>query len=97
MHVRHFNDTYLSCMKGKLTLSLDPKRIAKLRRASIRRKTTITALVEELADRLDASQEKAGKDWLDEMKGALTGRISRKDLADDPKLAHILGKSASGK
>jgi len=84
-------------MKGRLTLSLDPERIAKLRRASIRRKTTITALVEEFADKLDASEEKRGKDWIDEMKGALTNQISQRDLDTDPRLASIWGKKATRK
>lgn len=77
-------------MKGKLTLSLDKKRIAKLRKASARRKTSITALVEEFADQLESETTKPGKGYLiDELKGILTGKITKKDLEEDPRLAHI--------
>jgi len=83
-------------MKGKLTLSLDKKRIAKLRRASIRRKTSITALVEEFADRLDEAGTKPGGSWVEELKGVLTGKIKQADLDADPRLAQIYRNGLKG-
>jgi hypothetical protein len=83
-------------MKGKLTLSLDKKRIAKLRRASIRRKTSITALVEEFADRLESTGTMAGPSWVDELKGTLTGKLAQADLDADPRLAHIYRNGLKG-
>ena len=83
-------------MKGKLTLSLDKKRIAKLRRASIRRKTSITALVEELADRLEETGTKQSGSWVEELKGVLTGKIEQADLDADPRLAQIYRNGLKG-
>lgn len=83
-------------MKGKLTLSLDKKRIAKLRRASIRQKRSITALVEEFADRLDETGAKPGANWVDELQGSLTGKITQKDLDADPRLAAIYRNGLKG-
>lgn len=40
-------------MKTKLTLSIDRNKVMKLRRASIRKGTSISELVERMADRLD--------------------------------------------
>lgn len=79
-------------MKSKLTLSLDKSRIAKLRRASLRRKRSITDLVSEFADRLETNDQQGSIDWIDELKGILDGKISQKDLDSDPKLAYILNK-----
>lgn len=83
-------------MKGKLTLSLDKKRIAKLRRASIRRKTSITALVEEFADRLEGSTANESTSWVEELKGVLTGKTTPSDLDADPRLAHIYRNGLKG-
>lgn len=43
-------------MKTKLTLSIDRRKVAKLRRASARKGKSISELVENLADQLDAQQ-----------------------------------------
>lgn len=40
-------------MKTKLTLSIDRRKVAKLRRASARKGTSISQLVENMADKLD--------------------------------------------
>lgn len=40
-------------MKTKLTLSVDRRKLAKLRRASARKGISISAMVESLADKLD--------------------------------------------
>ncbi|MBK7111828.1 MAG: hypothetical protein IPH60_05200 [Flavobacteriales bacterium] len=40
-------------MKTKLTLSIDRRKVAKLRKASARRSTSISELVENMADKLD--------------------------------------------
>lgn len=41
-------------MKTKLTLSIKPSKVTKLRRASARKGTSISDLVEVMADKLDA-------------------------------------------
>jgi hypothetical protein len=43
-------------MKTKLTLSIDRRKVAKLRRASARKGKSISELVENLADQLDAQK-----------------------------------------
>lgn len=45
--------TYLRSMKTKLTLSIDRRKVAKLRKASERKGTSISGLVANLADKLD--------------------------------------------
>lgn len=42
-------------MKTKLTLSIDRRKVAKLRKASARKGTSISELVENMADELDGS------------------------------------------
>jgi hypothetical protein len=46
-------------MKTKLTLSIDRRKVAKLRKASARKGTSISGLVEDLADRLDEAPSEA--------------------------------------
>lgn len=46
-------------MKTKLTLSIDRRKVAMLRKASARRGTSISELVEELAERLDEAPSTA--------------------------------------
>lgn len=44
-------------MKTKLTLSIDPRKVAKLRKASARKGKSISELVEQLADQLDEQKD----------------------------------------
>lgn len=78
-------------MKVRLTLTMDAKRVAKLRALSRRRRMTVAALVEDLTDR--ASNEPNGDmDWVEGLKGAITGKVSKAELAKDPRLAKIMGQ-----
>lgn len=78
-------------MKVKLTLTMDAKRVAKLRALSRRRRMTVAALVEDLTDRALSEQE-GDLDWVEGLKGALTGKVSKADIAKDPRLAKIMGR-----
>ena len=78
-------------MKVKLTLTMDAKRVAKLRALSRRRRMTVAALVEDLTDRALSEQEGA-LDWVEGLKGAITGKVSKVDIAQDPRLAKIMGR-----
>lgn len=71
---------------------MDSKRVAKLRALSRRRKMSVAALVERLTDRIDEQEDALDVDWVEGLKGAITGRISEADLANDPRLARIMGK-----
>lgn len=79
-------------MKTRITLTMDAKRVAKLRAASRRRRITVAALVEDLTDRLDTSGTTDDLDWVAGLKGAITGRLGKADRAADPRLDRILGK-----
>jgi predicted DNA-binding ribbon-helix-helix protein len=79
-------------MKTRITLTMDSKRVAKLRALSRRRKMSVAALVERLTDRIDEQEDALDVDWVEGLKGAITGRISEADLANDPRLARIMGK-----
>ena len=83
---------YLGGMKSRITLTMDSKRIAKLRTASRKRRMSVAALVEELTDGLDNKVAKNDADWVAGLKGAITGRITKEEIAADPRLAAILGK-----
>lgn len=78
-------------MKVKLTLTMDAKRVAKLRALSRRRRMTVAALVEDLTDRALSEQE-GDLDWVEGLKGAITGKVSKDDIAQDPRLAKIMGR-----
>lgn len=56
-----------SASRAKLTLSVRPKYVAMLRRASARRGKSITELVEEIAEQMDAQSTK--ELWADRMNG----------------------------
>ncbi|MDQ3100083.1 MAG: DUF6364 family protein [Bacteroidota bacterium] len=80
-------------MKTKLTLSIDKAKVAALRKASARRSTTISALVEDMADQLEkeARSDDQVPDWLAEMGTWLEGKVTQKDLEEDPRLAYAYG------
>ncbi len=83
---------YLGSMKTRLVLTMDAKRVAKLRALSRRRKISVAALVEDLTDRIDAKDEAAGTDWVEGLRGVITGKISKADREKDPRLAKIMGR-----
>ena len=70
---------------------MDAERVAKLRALSRRRRMTMAALVEDLTDR--ALHEGEGDvDWVEGLKGAITGTVTKADLLKDPRLAKIMGR-----
>ena len=81
--------------KSKLTLSVDRKHVAMLRRASARRGRSITELVEELAESLDKEKEKPEvlSDFVKRNRGILSGMKPEAWDADD-RMGDILRKHA---
>ena len=80
-------------MKKKVTLSLDQRTVAMLRKAGARRAKPMSAIVDELVEELE-KKEKAKEDdfaWLEEMGTWLSGKITQKDLEEDPRLAYAYG------
>jgi hypothetical protein len=80
-------------MKTKVTLSLNKRTVAMLRKAGARRAQTMSSIVDELVEDLE-KKEKAKEDdfaWLEEMGTWLSGKISKKDLEEDPRLAYAWG------
>ena len=45
-----------------------------------------------LTDRIDAKDEAAGTDWVEGLRGVITGKISKADREKDPRLAKIMGR-----
>lgn len=80
--------------KSKLTLSVDRKHVAMLRRASARRGRSITELVEELAESLDKEKEKPEElsDFVKRNQGTAVGRLKAADWDRDDMLGDILRK-----
>lgn len=81
-------------MKEKITITLDRKRAAKLRRVSRLRRTTIYALVSEMTDKLEPEAVSDMEKWLDSLGNTLVGKISEQDLKADPRLAKYLVQPA---
>lgn len=78
-------------MKVRLTLTMDAKHVAKLRALSRRRRMTVAALVEDLTDRA-LSEREGDVDWVEGLKGAITGKVSKAAIAQDARLAKIMGR-----
>lgn len=80
--------------KSKLTLSVDPKYVYMLRRASARRGRSITKLVEEMAKELDKEGEKEEElsDFVKRNLGVLVGKVKPEDWDRDDRSGHILRK-----
>ena len=83
-------------MKTKLTLSIDRKRIQRVRSISRRRKTSISAVVEQMIDRLQREGAPVpGKPKVlaaDLLKGLMKRSFTKEELDEDPRLARIMGK-----
>lgn len=80
-------------MKKKVTLSLNARTVAMLRKAGARRAKPMSSIVDELVEELE-KKEKAKEDdfaWLKEMGTWLSGKITQKDLEEDPRLAYAWG------
>ncbi|MBK8498585.1 MAG: hypothetical protein IPL52_07140 [Flavobacteriales bacterium] len=80
--------------KSKLTLSVEPKYVAMLRRAGARRGRSITELVQEYAVQLDketgAPEELS--DYVKRNLGALAGKIKPEDWDRNDRVGHMLRK-----
>jgi hypothetical protein len=80
--------------KSKLTLSVAPKYVAMLRRASARKGRSITELVEELA--VDLEREQNGteelSDYVKRNMGILAGKVKPEDWDRDDRVGYLLRK-----
>ena len=81
-------------VKSKLTLSVDPKYVYMLRRASARRGRSITELVEEMAVELDkeSSKEEELSDFVKRNMGVLAGKVKPEEWERDDRVGDILRK-----
>lgn len=79
--------------KAKLTLSVRPKYVAMLRRASARRGKSITELVEEMAEQADAAAMTSTKQlWADRMNGIAADAFTDADYERHDLLGALLRK-----
>ncbi|MFT3885579.1 MAG: DUF6364 family protein [Flavobacteriales bacterium] len=81
--------------KSKLTLSVDRKHVAMLRRASARRGKSITELVEELAEREEreaAMETTELSDFVKRNRGSAVGHLKPSDWERKDMLGDILRK-----
>ena len=80
--------------KSKLTLSVAPKYVAMLRRASARRGQSITELVEEYAQKLDKTSGSGsrGEEFLKRNLGVLAGKVKPEDWDRDDRIGDMLRK-----
>ena len=85
-------------MKTKLTLSISRARVRRVKAYGTRHKKSVSELVETFIDSLgepakSATAKPAKKKYLvDKFAGILTGKITQKDLDEDPRLAQIYRK-----
>jgi hypothetical protein len=74
-------------MKTKLTLSIDRRKVAKLRRASARKGKSISELVENLADQLDAQKDEeptvVAEPGILKWAGYLADKLTPEDFEED--------------
>lgn len=81
-------------MKTKVTLSLNKRTVTLLRKAGARRAKPMSAIVDDLVEELDRKDAALKNDdlaWIDEMGTWLSGKITQKDLEEDPRLAYAYG------
>jgi hypothetical protein len=78
-------------VKAKLTLSVCPKYVAMLRRASARRGKSITELVEEMAEQADAATS-TKELWADRMNGIAADGFTDADHERHDLLGALLRK-----
>jgi hypothetical protein len=74
-------------MKTKLTLSIDRRKVAMLRKASARRGKSISELVENLADQLDAQKDEeptvVAEPGILKWAGYLADKLTLEDFEED--------------
>lgn len=82
-----------STMKKKVTLSLEERTVALLRKAGARREKPMSAVVDELVEKNEKAESADAPipDWLREMGTWLEGKVTQKDLEEDSRLAHAYG------
>jgi hypothetical protein len=83
--------------KSKLTLSVDRKHVAMLRRASARHGKSITELVEELAEREEregSSGTDPGDAWVKRNLGLLAKKVKPSDWKREDRMGDLLRKHA---
>jgi len=80
-------------MKKKVTLSLEARTVALLRKAGARKEKPMSAVVDDLVEELDRKDAAKEDDfaWLKEMGTWLSGKVTIKDLEEDPRLAYAYG------
>lgn len=86
-------------MKKKVTLSLDQRTVAMLRKAGARRAKPMSAIVDELVEELEKKEIAKEDDfaWLEEMGTWLSGKFTEKDMEEDPRLAYSFGYKPKAK
>ncbi len=81
--------------KSKLTLSVRREYVAMLRRASARRGSSITELVEEFAQQLEKDRTPGElSDYVKRNMGALAGKVKPEDWERDDRIGDLLRKHA---
>lgn len=80
----------MASVQETIVLKLDRRRAAKLRRVCRLRRTTIDALVSEMTDRLDNAPRTENEKWLESLGTTLSGKLSKKEIKSDPRLAKYL-------
>jgi hypothetical protein len=80
--------------RSKLTLSVRPEYVAMLRKASARKGRSISELVEELAEKLEASEPVSGEmsDFVKRNLGILADKVKPEDWERDDRFGDILRK-----
>lgn len=80
-------------MKTKLTLSIDRRKVAKLRKASIRRGTSISEMVENMADKLDEAPGDDTEASILKWAGYLADTLTPEDFEEDSREGAELRKT----
>ena len=80
-------------MKTKITLSVNKRTVALLRKAGARKAKPMSAIIDDLVEDMDRKEAATGDnmEWLDEMGTWLSGKFSEKDFQEDPRLAYSFG------
>ena len=81
-------------LRTKITLSLNKRTVALLRKAGARKAKPLSAIVDDLVeelDRKDAAKKDDDLAWIDEMSTWLSGKFTEKDLELDLRLAYSFG------
>ena len=75
-------------------MTIDPLRARRAKNLSRQRKTTLSALIEEMIDRLHRESSTTGPvaDGADLLKGIMKRPFTRQELEADERLARIMGR-----